>query len=95
MGLCFALMLAAGIPMAMIQDRHEPIPAYLLIACISGLFGCVFCALYAKTKAPARLVPGKVDNKNLRIKFLNGTYADLFLELNKPNACVINPWKFE
>jgi len=87
-------MIGGGIPMALAQDKHEPVHPLYLATVLLGLLGATVCALIARKKAPVKLVPNKIDRKNLRVKFFNSDYATAFLEENPGNSYIINSWKF-
>lgn len=92
--ICLGSVFLAGIPFAMAQDKHLAIPKVIPILMLAVIATAIFCGIKAKSSSPVRLIPGKIDQNNLRIKFFNELYADAFLELNKEKAHLVSPWKF-
>lgn len=94
----FAILLTvffiSGIPFAIAQDKHVAIPKIIPILMFLPLVGAILCSFTACRRAPVRLVPNKIDRENLRIKFFNKAYAEVFLEANKATSKIINPWKW-
>ena len=93
--ICLGSVFLAGIPFAIAQDKHVDIPKAFAILLLLGIAATIGCGFIAKRRSSVRLVPSKIDRRNLRIKFFNETYAQKFLETNKGRAHVVNPWKYD
>ena len=91
---CLGSVFIGVIPFALAQDKHIAIPQVFAILLLLGIAAAVWCGFMAKRRTPVRLVPSKIDRRNVRIRFLNETYAQKFLEINGDRAHVVNPWKF-
>ncbi len=89
------IFFASGIPFAIAQDNQVTIPKFISVLMLMPMVGALLCAAISRIKAPVRLVANRTNSKGIRLKILNDKYAEEFLEKNKTNARIINPWKYE